>query len=54
MINIILALVIGYAVGHSFGYHYAHQVVATECKRLGAFFVGNTTFKCIEIKEEEK
>ena len=32
------------------GWAYAHQAIATECKRLGGFFVGDTTFKCHTIE----
>ena len=28
----------------------AHNVIATECKRLGGFYVGSSTFKCEEVK----
>jgi len=36
---------------------YTHIYVANECERLGGFFVGSKTYKCIEVKkldEEEQ
>ena len=32
------------------GWAYAHQTIATECRRLGGFFVGEVTFKCHTIE----
>jgi hypothetical protein len=54
MIEILLALLIGYIVGRTDGWYRAHECVAKECERLGAFFVGNKTFKCTEITENNK
>tara|TARA_R110000822_G_scaffold301108_1_gene424774 strand:- start:4215 stop:4382 length:168 start_codon:yes stop_codon:yes gene_type:complete len=31
----------------------AHSTIATECKRLGGFYVGNKTYKCVEIEHSE-
>ena len=28
------------------GWVFAHTTVALECRRLGSFYVGNTTFDC--------
>lgn len=36
------------------GWLYAHFTIATECKRLGGFYVGKTVFVCTEIKEGAK
>lgn len=44
---ILLAAIIGY----SCGWANAHHTVATECDRLGSFFVGKRVFKCVEIKD---
>ncbi|MCW6569774.1 hypothetical protein [Yersinia ruckeri] len=30
----------------------AHQTVATECQRLGKFYVGKKTYHCIVIEDE--
>ncbi|WP_445368844.1 hypothetical protein ACH5Y9_05500 [Methylomonas sp. BW4-1] len=38
---IILAFVIGWEA--------AHRTVATECKKLGKFYVGNEVFECRKI-----
>jgi hypothetical protein len=44
---ILAALILGYYVGWA----NAHYTVATECDRLGSFFVGKRVFKCTEISE---
>lgn len=43
-----LALVWG---GWLIGWLHAHHTVAGECRRLGGFYVGKSTFTCTEIKE---
>ena len=51
-----LKLMLGCFVGllcYGAGWVAAHQTVATECKRLGGFFVGSSTFKCHAIKAQE-
>lgn len=50
----ILLLVIGLLIGYSVGWKNAHKTVATECQRLGSFYVGNKVFKCVEIEEKQK
>lgn len=35
------------------GWVRAHQAVATECRRLGGFYVGKTTYKCVAVVEPE-
>lgn len=36
----------GILFGLVMGWVIAHSTVATECTRLGAFYVGDTTYKC--------
>ena len=31
------------------GWVYAHHAIATECSRLGGFYVGETTYHCSAI-----
>jgi hypothetical protein len=38
------------AIAYQNGYTNAHSTVATECERLGAFYVGDKTYKC-ELKK---
>lgn len=45
---------IGIAVGWFIGWMVAHFTIATECKRLGGFYVGKKVYKCTEIVEVEK
>lgn len=45
---------IGVAVGWLIGWLWAHSTIAEECRRLGAFYVGNKTYKCTEIIENKK
>jgi hypothetical protein len=33
-----------------FGWIMAHDSVSTECKKLGAFYVGSTVYECKEKK----
>jgi len=44
---LLLGVVVGYLIGH----RVAHIVVATECERLGGFFVGKQVFKCVKVKD---
>lgn len=36
--------------GLLFGWMFAHSTVATECEKLGGFYVGNTVYKCEVLK----
>lgn len=36
------------AVATCVGWLFAHETVATECKRLGSFYVGSTVYECKE------
>lgn len=42
----ILAVLIAAIGGFGFGWDSAHSTVATECNRLGAFYVAKTTYEC--------
>ncbi|QGA11035.1 hypothetical protein GFH30_06365 [Acinetobacter wanghuae] len=33
---------------------YTHICVANECERLGGFFVGSKTYKCVVIEDESQ
>lgn len=33
------------------GWYFAHTTVATECERLGKFYVGKKVFECTKIKD---
>jgi len=48
MTDWIEALVVGVVLAAIFtlGWVTAHNEVVTECERLGAFYVGDKTFKC--------
>jgi hypothetical protein len=39
-------------IAYRMGWESAHKTVASECRRLGSFYVGSSTFKCIEITQE--
>ncbi|MBG8559163.1 hypothetical protein I4436_06015 [Pseudomonas qingdaonensis] len=47
--GLLFALIVGIAIGWS----WAHHTVATECERLGKFYVGKRTFKCVKVEEVE-
>lgn len=42
----ILATIFGLFVGLFIGWVSAHNIVATECERLNAFYIGDKTFIC--------
>lgn len=42
----LLGLAVGIAAGRHAGWTDAHLTVATECERLGSFYVGTTTYEC--------
>ncbi|WBF79541.1 hypothetical protein BNCALIDO_00152 [Aeromonas phage vB_AdhM_TS9] len=50
----ILMVAVGLYVGYNIGWQKAHKTIATECQRLGSFYVGSRTFKCIEIEEKQQ
>ena len=45
---LLIAFILSFCFG--MGYIKAHNEVATECERLGAFYVGDKTYKC-ELKK---
>lgn len=47
LVGFLLALLSGYL----FGWSRAHTVVATECERLGGFYVGDKVFKCYQVDD---
>ena len=52
MSDLFEALLIGVVLAaiFSLGWVTAHNEVVTECERLGAFYVGDKTFKCERVK----
>lgn len=53
MAEFILALGIGLFVGCAIGWIFAHQTIATECERLGSFYVGKKVFHCTKVEAKE-
>ena len=51
-IFILCVFFVGFMVGRSDGWVAAHKEVARECERLGSFYVGKKTFKCVEVQDE--
>ena len=49
-----ITAIIFYIIGHSAGWISAHSTVATECERLGRFYVGERVFECVKITEQPK
>ena len=43
-------LAVAMLCGVLIGWIFAHGTVAEECERLGAFYVGDTTYKCEVLK----
>jgi hypothetical protein len=52
MSDLFEALLVGAVLASIFtiGWVTAHSEVVTECERLGAFYVGDKTFKCERVK----
>lgn len=53
-----LTAIVAFMIGHGIGWHRAHSMVATECQRLGKFFVKKDVYHCTKVewahKEPEK
>ena len=50
---LISGLLIGLVVGFAGGWIQAHQTVATECEKLGSFYVGDKVYEC-KLREGAK
>lgn len=50
----VVTIIFGILIGWLCGWLHAHNTVASECKKLGSFYVGNTVFKCVEIERKDK
>jgi uncharacterized protein YcfJ len=46
----VIALIIGLIIGYRLGWEGAHRTVATECEKLGSFYVGERVFHCTKIQ----
>ncbi|MBJ8477210.1 hypothetical protein [Acinetobacter bereziniae] len=44
---------LGFIIAWALCHRYTHIMVASECERLGGFFVGSKTYKCILINDSE-
>lgn len=44
---ILLAVILGVSIG----WGWAHRTIATECERLGSFYVGAKTYHCTKIDD---
>lgn len=47
-----LAVFLGILFGWALGWVHAHRTVATECRRLGRFYVDKAVFHCVEITSQ--
>jgi|694.fasta_scaffold07873_5 hypothetical protein len=43
-----------FLLGMFVGWIYAHNIIATECEKLGKFYVGNKVFTCISVEHKHK
>lgn len=41
-------------IGWLLGWTHAHHTVADECERVGAFYVGSKTFRCVKTEEHSQ
>ena len=44
---------VAFLLGKSVGWTSAHQTVATECERLGSFYVGKDVYVCSRVVKDE-
>ena len=51
---VVLAIFVGLCVGHFNGWISAHNTIATECEKLGKFYVGDKVFQCTKIDVEKE
>ena len=51
---VLLAILIAFLLGKSYGWVEAHKTVAQECERLGKFFVGKKVYSCYKITVTEE
>lgn len=45
--------ILGFIIAWVLCHRYTHIMIANECERLGGFFVGSKTYKCILISDSE-
>ena len=50
---IILLVLLSITLGHTLGWAITRTTVATECTKLGLFYVDNRVFKCTEVSVKE-
>ena len=48
------AILLTFLIGCLAGWLWAHSTVATECERLGRFYVGTKTFECVKITDTKQ
>ena len=53
ILGCVLVVVLAFFVGYKVGWQQAHTTVATECTKLGSFYVGDHVFKCTEALVKE-
>ena len=49
----IMAWIICILIGWFFGWIHAHSTVASECEKLGSFYVGSKVFHCAKIEARQ-
>lgn len=45
---------VGLLLAHYIGWARAHHTVADECERLGGFYVGSKTFRCVRVEDSKE
>lgn len=48
--NFLLGFIIAWVLCH----RYTHIMIAEECEKLGGFFLGSKTFKCVAITDSKQ
>lgn len=48
-----VTIIFGLLIGWLCGWLHAHGTMASECRKLGGFYVGKTVFKCAEVDRKD-
>lgn len=49
-----IGLLIGGVAGYYYGYAIAHYTIASECKKLGGFYVNDEVFECRLVDKKSR
>lgn len=53
-VTFFLAVILAFICGRASGWKSAHEMIATECQRLGKFFVKKDVYHCTKVEWAHK